>query len=30
MGKFKFAAREIDVVSLLLDPNNYRFLDNPS
>ena len=30
MGKFKFAAKEIDVGNLLLDPNNYRFLDNPN
>ena len=32
MEKFKFAAKEkeIEVISLLLDPNNYRFLDNPN
>jgi len=27
---FLFAAKDINVANLLLDPNNYRFLDNPS
>jgi hypothetical protein len=30
MSKFAFRAQDIDVARLLLDPNNYRFLDNPS
>ena len=28
--KLKFVSRDIEVKDLLLDPNNYRFLDNPN
>src|SRR2546425_2481211 len=28
--KFSFKAIDIEVKDLLLDPNNYRFIDNPS
>lgn len=30
MGKISFSPKEIELESLLLDPNNYRFLDDPS
>jgi hypothetical protein len=30
MKQLTFAAKDIEVKNLLLDPNNYRFLDNPS
>jgi hypothetical protein len=30
MKQFTFASKDIALDHLLLDPNNYRFLDNPS
>lgn len=30
MSKFAFLGKDIEVKNLLLDPNNYRFLDNPN
>lgn len=29
-NRFKFKSRDIDLDALILDPNNYRFLDNPN